>query len=272
MCHHAYIFDVYLDNEALPLIGYVEEIERKCSLNTSVSSITRWFKTMGPFKGNLCVTGSFPPGRDSPVTVDMFCRFVNFMTHVGDHSQVVFSNEKPMKELILFRKARRNIVDGSTPRHRHHIHSKNRYNILCAVTIKYNSIRPVEYVIFEECPNSQLFLEFVKKLLQKGTLQSGENFMLNNCTIHKKGDNIAIQETLFKNYQNLMIPLPPYHPDLNPTELVFNTLLMRLSSERARYECLFATGFLDAIHIAMRKFNLCNVIAFYKHCGYLKIK
>ena len=60
----------YLDNDSLPLIGYVEELQRKFGLLTSVSTITRWFKTMGPFKGNLRVTGSFPPGRDSPVTAD----------------------------------------------------------------------------------------------------------------------------------------------------------------------------------------------------------
>ena len=77
------------------------------------------------------------------------------------------------------------------------------------------------------------FFEFVKMLLQKGTLQRGDIFVVDNCTIHTKGDNIAIQETLFRNYQILMIPLPPYHPDLNPTELVFNTLLQRLMSERS---------------------------------------
>ena len=270
MKHHAFIFELYLKNPTLPLIGYVDELESKFSLFTSVSTITRWFATMGPFKGNLRVTGSFPPGRDSPVTADLFCRYIEFMTHIESHRRVVFADEKPMKELMLFKKIRRNIVDGSTPRHRHNVNSRNRYNILCAVTIKGSGIRPVEYVILEECTNSQLFLEFVKMLLQKGTLQRGDIFVVDNCTIHTKGDNIAIQETLFRNYQILMIPLPPYHPDLNPTELVFNTLLQRLSSERARYNLLFATDFLDAIHIAMSNFDITDVIAYYKHCGYFK--
>ena len=128
----------------------------------------------------------------------------------------------------------------------------------------------MEYVILQECTNSQLFLGFVKMLLQKGTLQRGDIFVVDNCSIITKGDNIAIQETLFRNYQILMIPLPPYHPDLNPTELVFNTLLQRLSSERARYNCLFARDFEDAIHIAMNNFDHSDVIAFYKNCGYLK--
>ena len=65
MYHHVFFFDIYLDNEASPLIGYAEEIERNLGLHTSVSNITRWFKIMGPFKRNIHVTGSFPPRRDS---------------------------------------------------------------------------------------------------------------------------------------------------------------------------------------------------------------
>ena len=79
---------------------------------------------------------------------------------------------------------------------------------------------------------------------------------------------MGLQNELFHGHGILMITLPPYHPDFNPTELVFNTLLQRLSSQRARYNCLFAAGFLDAINIAMRNFDLEDVIAFYRHCGY----
>ena len=46
------------------------------------------------------------------------------MTHIGDHSQVIFANEKPMKELMLIRKARRNIVDGSSLHHMNNVNSK----------------------------------------------------------------------------------------------------------------------------------------------------
>lgn len=146
MCHYAYIFDLYLDNEAL--IGYLKELERKIGIHTSVSTIIRWFKSIDPFKSNVCVVGTFPQGRDIPVTTDMFCRFVNFVTHIGDHDWAVFANETPMKELMIFRKAKRNIVDGSILLHMTNVNfKKNRYNILCAVTIKGNGEQPVECVI-----------------------------------------------------------------------------------------------------------------------------
>ena len=78
---------------------------------------------------------------------------------------------------------------------------------------------------------------------------------------------MGLQKELFFSHGILMITLPPYHPDFNLTELVFNTLLQRLSSQRARYKCLFASDFLRAIHIAMKYFDLEDVIAFYRHCG-----
>ena len=75
----------------------------------------------------------------------------------------------------------------------------------------------------------------------------GDIFVVDNCTIHVFGNNVGIQDALFNVHGILMITLPPYHREFNPTELVYNTLLQRLSGERARYNCLDANEFLDAI-------------------------
>ena len=98
---------------------------------------------------------------------------------------------------------------------------------------KKRRVRPVEYIILEECTSSNLFLIFVRILLEKGMLQRGDIFVVDNCTIHAKGDNVGLQKELFFGRGILMIILPPYHPDFNPMELVFNNLLQRLSSQRA---------------------------------------
>ena len=93
-------------------------------------------------------------------------------------------------------------------------------------------------------------------------LQRGDIFLVNNCTIHKKGNNVRLQKELFFGHGILMITLPPYHPNFNLTELLFNTLLQRLSSQRARYNYLFTSNFLHAIHKAMIFFELEDVISF----------
>ena len=94
-------------------------------------------------------------------------------------------------------------------------------NILAAVNVKGGNVKPVEFIILEATSSSSVFLMFVQILLKGGTLCRGDIFAVDNCTIHMKADCIGIQHTLFEDYGVLMISLPPYHPEFNPTELVF---------------------------------------------------
>ena len=66
-----------------------------------------------------------------------------------------------------------------------------------------------------------------------------------------------------------MINLPPYHPEFNPTELVFNTLLQRLTRIRARYNSLDAVDFKHDIERFVSSFDLSDVLAFYEHISYI---
>ena len=77
------------------------------------------------------------------------------------------------------------------------------------------------------------FLKLVMQLLEVGTLSRGGVFIVDNCTIHIKGDNVGIQAELFQNYGILIITLPPYHPDFNPTKLVFDTFLRQILCNQA---------------------------------------
>ena len=52
-----------------------------------------------------------------------------------------------------------------------------------------------------------------------------------------------------------MVPLPPYWCELNPTGLVFQTLLARLDSERKRYNATSNDMFVDDIDGEMMQFN-----------------
>ena len=65
MKHHAYIYTLYLSNPALPNYGYCEEMGKKFGLKLSPTFITRWFKTIGPFKGTFRKTSKFPPAKYS---------------------------------------------------------------------------------------------------------------------------------------------------------------------------------------------------------------
>ena len=65
MKHHAFIFALYLSNPALPNYGYCEEMQKKFGISLSNAFITRWFKSIGPFKGNYRKTRRFPPAKYS---------------------------------------------------------------------------------------------------------------------------------------------------------------------------------------------------------------
>ena len=121
-----------------------------------------------------------------------------------------------------------------------------------------------------------MFLQFVCLLLDNGVLQDGDVFVLDNCTVHLYGDNIGTQDFLFREHRILMITLPPYHPDFNPTELVFNTMLQRLAASRARYNCwripanvmMRETTFVDCMIYELDSFTYADILLFYKECGY----
>ena len=128
----------------------------------------------------------------------------------------------------------------------------------------------VYFSILEECTTSAIYLEYVKKLIENGVLVPGDYFIVDNCSIHYQGDCVGLPEALWELYQIRFVALPPYSPELNPTELVFNALLQRLKSERARYTALDAEDFKDALHIEMGSFDLLDVVRMYQACGYLK--
>lgn len=93
--------------------------------------------------------------------------------------------------------------------------------------------------MLEECSKSALFLQFVFFVLlltNEEILERGDIFVVDNCSIHYKGDNLGIQELLFWYHGILMITLPPYHPDYNQADFVFLELLARINSERMRYK------------------------------------
>ncbi len=83
-------------------------------------------------------------------------------------------------------------------------------------------------------------------------------------SVHMQRENIGVQQALYSNYCITMITLPPYSPQFNPAELVFNNLLRRLSRFQASYNTMNEIDFLDAIVRAMDCFDIHDVKAFYK--------
>ena len=73
-----------------------------------------------------------------------------------------------------------------------------------------------------------------------------------------------------------MIPLPPYHPNFNSTELVFQTTLQRLSAICGRYKCwamkvdavMQEITFINCIVFVLQKITRSEMMSFYCKQGY----
>ena len=265
--HHAYIYELYSRKPSRPRDVYVSKLQEKFNISVSQQFISDWFKTIGPFKGNLRETSLFPPDKESPRVQKLRDEYMDFIKCVQNHRKIVFADEKPMKEQDLFSLVRRDPITGIVPTNKGKANSKNRWNILSAITVKAHS-RAVESLIFEECTDACLFLQFVGHLIEVGTLASGDIFVVDNCSIHMHGENKHLQENLFNDLGILKVPLPPYHPELNPTELVFNTLVQRMRSNHTRSSSKSNKVFLKKVITEIEKFSRDDAKSFYKKCVY----
>ena len=193
------------------------------------------------------------------------------LKYTSRNNKCVFADEKPLKEVDLTGQVRKDPFTGDIPHETCNANAQNRYNVLAAVTLK-PDIAPVQALVLEAYGNAALFANFVAHLLATCTLQSGDIFVVDNCTIHFMGDCQFIQKSLMEEAGVLMIPLPPYYAELNPTEYVFNTLTERMKSTLARGSGMFDPAlFKHEITCELKKFTHCDVAKFFHHCGYKRI-
>ena len=267
--HHAFLYSLYKKNPAMPLYGYCEELQRHFGLNVSEMFMKRWFHTVGPYKGTLRKTSAFPHQKDSVENILRLVNYLEIVLQVGDSSKLVFADEKPMKECMIFPMVRGDPMNGDRPTNKARANSKNRFNILCAVNIKGGIVPPVQSVVIEEITNASIFLQFVKLLIETGVIGAGDYLVVDNCTVHYQGDNIGLEETLADMFGITLLTLPAYHPEFNPTELIFQLVFQRLRANRARYTALNNDDFLEEIKNEMSNFDLLDVVKCYDSQGYL---
>jgi len=172
MKHHQYIYQLYLENPSRPRLGYIKKIKRKFNIVLSESFITRWFHTIGPFKGTMRLTSVFPPNKDSSRVSVLRDDYGEFIAEIKDHRRLVFADENLFDGKDIFDAVRREPITGEVP----HLRSKKanvrkRYNCMTAVTLKKQN--PTYSLAFDENGNSFLFFEFVMKLLEVGILIQG---------------------------------------------------------------------------------------------------
>ena len=139
-------------------------------------------------------------------------------------------------------------------------------NIFTACSID-PTVNPVEYFIGEFEGSSIVFFEFVAYLIEVGFLKPYDTLVGDNAKIHASGYCEDLANILWDEFNILWLPLPPYVPELNPTEEVFRTTVVRLRSMSCRMQVKSVPELTGVAAHVLNGITRDNVAGYYKNSG-----
>ena len=183
--------------------------------------------------------------------------------------RIKFGDEKPLKGADLFNgKARKDPFTGLVPPTIVDSDFRNTYNIIgfCGIDIRNPAVD--FYIVGEdETTTAATFMAAIECSVAKGFLGPGDILVLDNAAIHIYRESQGLFDYLW-SHGILLITLPTRVPELNPIELVWNTLVQRLLAL-----CLSVTGGRHSI-VEFSSYILSTmthheVSKYFAHCGYM---
>jgi hypothetical protein len=113
-----------------------------------------------------------------------------------------------------------------------------------------------------------VFSDFVVQQLASGFLRTGDFLVLDNASIHHYEEMVGMDEYLW-NYHGIFLQfLPTRSPELNPIELLWNTLSQRLKHAPLN-DPVNSNRVARSAVMLMNAFTHCDVEASFRHCGYI---
>jgi len=241
MIDQFFLLGLYNTEPSRPLYSYVTELYKFSGTKVSTSTISRWFNYSFEFKASCRKPSIFPEQKFSSANIRKLKEYVKVVSYF-DHTRFVFTDEKPMKGVDIYNnKIRRSPLDGSVPFVDTGYDIRNNYNLMAAIKIRKEnsneSMSPstsMAYQVGKYRGTSTAFNYFITQLLVTGFLTPGNVLICDNASIHRTEENRVLAELLWER-KILMLHLPPYSPELNPIELIFQLLGHRLRHLNARH-------------------------------------
>jgi transposase len=115
-------------------------------------------------------------------------------------------------------------------------------------------------MVIDGATDAEVFLEYTRQVLTP-TLRAGDIVVMDNLSPHKMPAVIAAIESCGARVWFL----PPYSPDLNPIEKMWSKVKAFLRKAKART----LDALIDAIRDALRSVTPCDVLGWFKDCGYV---
>jgi transposase len=153
-----------------------------------------------------------------------------------DHSKYNFLDKKHVwNKDVYAKKVRKDPLTGKLPCIHVSRDFRKSYNIMAIISPNPAKAHPnMDYTIGRENGTSEAFVGFLTYLITKRFLLHDEFLIMDNATIHIRGNARVIEDILWETIVDghplhiLVIYLPTRSPELNPIELVFHILAMRI--------------------------------------------
>ena len=106
---------MYHNDPSAPLYAYITKLYAFSGTKVSVATISNWFYTSFKYKAMCRKRSIFPDQKLSSANIRKFNYYVNSGSYF-DHTQFVFTDEKPMRGVDIYnKKVRRLPFTGSVP-------------------------------------------------------------------------------------------------------------------------------------------------------------
>lgn len=244
MTDQFFLLGLYSKDPSRPLYSYVHKLHAFSGMKVSKSTLSSWFHSLFVYKASCRKPCIFPEQKFSSENFRKLNYYIELVSYF-DHRRFVFTDEKPMKGCDIYNKyVRCSPLDGSVPYVDTGFDIHNNYNLMAAIKIDNENMEntsegtsSISYQIGKFKGDSTAFNFFVTQLAVTGFLCTGDILNCDNATIHLTEENKNLVEILWEEKRILFLNLPPYTPELNPIELIFQLLGHCLQMSNARHLC-----------------------------------
>ncbi len=273
--HEMFLLSLRTLDPARPLYSYVQELERHFNKSVSYQCVADWFNKRWDHKGNLKKANLVPLDKWKLENKLRYYEFVQKMRIFSDHSKYNFLDEKHVwNKDVYAKKVRKDPLTGKLPCIHVSGDFRESYNIMALISSNPQKAYPMDYTIGKENGTSEAFVGFLTYLIAKRFLLHDEFLIMDNATIHSRGNARVIEDMLWETIVDgrplhiLVIYLPTRSPELNPIELVFHILAMRIRSFRYRTAGPCDNAVLHKAAQVMNEMSYALILRCCAHCGY----
>jgi hypothetical protein len=170
------------------LYSYIQELERHFNKAVSYQCVADWFHKCWDHEGNLKKANLVPLDNWKIENKLWYYEFVQKMRIFNDHYKYNFLDEKHVwKKDVYAKKFRKDPLTGKLPCIHVSGDFRKSYNIM-AIIPNPQKVHPMDYTIGKENGTSEAFVGFLTYLIAKRFLLHDEFLIMDNATIHSRGN------------------------------------------------------------------------------------